>query len=99
MCVKCVEGGGGGGGGAIFQKMIIKYLVPGTDLGMGAPFFQKLVIRNWYCVPIWDGGVNTSGYTERRVGTRLVSIQNWYPPPPCCLLVDQKTSLEENHLP
>ena len=53
----------------------------GTDLGMDAPFFQKLVIRNWYCVPIWDGGVNTSGYTERRVGTRLVSIQNWYPPP------------------
>ena len=44
-----------------FPEMIIKYLVLATDWGMGAPFFQKLIIRDWYWVPIWGGGVNTSG--------------------------------------
>ena len=38
MC--CTFGGGGGGGCPIFQKMIIKYLVPA--LGVGAPFS-----KNW----------------------------------------------------
>ena len=64
MCVVCL------GGCPIFQKMIIQYLLLGTDLGVGASFFQKLVIRDWYWVPIWGGGVNTSGYMESRVGTR-----------------------------
>ena len=53
----------------------------GYRFGGGCPFFQKLV-SDWYWVPIWGGGVNTSGYTENRVGTQWVSILNWYPPPP-----------------
>ena len=36
----------------------------GAGFGCGCPFFQKLFIRDWYWVPIWGGGVNTSGYTE-----------------------------------
>ena len=68
------------GGCPIFQKMRIKYLVPGTDLGVGATFFQKLVFRDWYWVSIWGGDVNTFGYMESRVGTRWVSIRNWYLP-------------------
>ena len=46
---------------------------------MGAPFPPKLVIWDWYWVPIWGCGVNT--YTESRVGTQWVSIVNWSPPP------------------
>ena len=63
--------------GVVVFKMILitKHLVPGTDLGEGAPFFKKMVIRDWYWVPIWGGGgVNTSGYMESRVGTRWINI-------------------------
>ena len=56
MCVVCF------GGCPIFQKMIIKDLVPGAALGVGTPFPPKKVIRDWYWVSIWGGGVNTSGY-------------------------------------
>ena len=47
MCQMCL------GVCPIFQKMIIKYLVPGTDLGMGAPFcHQGLLLGTkfgWWC--------------------------------------------------
>ena len=65
----------------------------------GCPFFQKLVIRDWYRVPIWGGDANTSGYTESRIGTWWVSISNWYhtpeppPPPPPRLMRSSYTNL------
>ena len=63
------------GGCPIFQKMIIKYLVPGTDLGW-VPLFSRNC-SSGIGIGYQFGVVVSTPLGTRKDGTGWVSILNW----------------------